>query len=365
MSETRLGEFGGCSRRQFVGGLSALGASLLFRAQKSAAQASSRGRRIDVHHHFGSPTWVKADTVGGGNNPWRQWSPARALEAMDQGGVATAMLSVTTPGVWLEDRKFQNLKAAVALARENNEYAARLASDHKGRFGAFVATPLPNVDAALREIEYGLDTLKFDGVGVMTSYGDRWLGDPSFTPVLEELNRRKAVLYVHPTAANCCYELVPQINASTIEYGTDTTRTIMALLVSGAAERFPDMRFIFSHAGGTMPFLIPRIIGRNMKVGPDGLISLSASDPARETGPERLALLRRFFYDTAQQANPVALGALRKVVPASQIVFGSDYPYATMLEHATGVRECGVFKPAEVEAIEYGNAQKMFPKFKT
>jgi predicted TIM-barrel fold metal-dependent hydrolase len=299
------------------------------------------------------------------NNPWKDWTPEGSLEAMDEAGVTTAMASLTTPGVWLADRNFENQEAARALARACNVYGAEMASDHRGRFGIFAALPLPDIDGSLAEIEYALDVLKLDGIGVMTSYGDRWLGDETFAPVFEELNRRKAVIFVHPTIPNCCVGLIPQVGPSIIEYGADTTRAIMSLLVTGAADRYRDVRLIFSHAGGILPFQISRITGRRLAVGADGLICEPSNSSWRDSGRARLELLRRFYYDTAQQANPVAMGALRQVVPASQIVFGTDYPYTSILDHVTGLQESGVFSDDELRAIDYENALTMFPKYGT
>ena len=323
--------------------------------------------RIDVHHHFVPPKWMTATAralKNDSNNPWGDWSPEMSLEAMDRGGVTTAMASITPRSVWLEDSKFENVDAARAVARECNEYGAELAATHPGRFGIFAALPLPNVEGSLTEIPYALDELKLDGISVLTSYGTRWLGDEAFASVFDELNRRKAVVFVHPTVPDCCAGLVPKVGPSTIEYATDTTRAIMSLLVSGTAARCPDVHFIFSHAGGTMPFLIPRIVGRQLVINSaDGLVAFPANDSTRNSGPERLALLRRFYYDTAQQANPVAMSALRMVVPASQIVFGTDYPYTSILDHVTGLHESGVFSDEELRAIDFGNAVKMFPQY--
>lgn len=301
----------------------------------------------------------------GGNNPWKDWTPGKSLDAMDCAGVTTAIASLTTPGAWIMDGKFYDRDAARALARECNEYGARMTSDHRGRFGIVAALPMPDIEDSLTEIEYALDVLKFDGIGLMTSFGDRWLGDAAFAPVFEELNRRKAVVCTHPTTPNCCAGLIPKVGPSTIEYGADTTRAIMSLLVTGTADRYPQIRWVFSHAGGTMPFLISRIVGRQLAMGADGLISLPAGESSRNSGPARLAQLRRFYYDTAQQANPVAMAALRRVVPASQIVFGTDYPYTSILEHVTGLQESQVFGPDELRAIDGENALTLFAKYRT
>ena len=151
---------------------------------------------------------------------------------MDKAGVATSITSITTPGVWIGDNA-----QGRRVARECNDYAARLVVDYPGRFGMFAALPLPDIDASLREIEYGLDVLKADGICLFTSYRDKWLGDPAFEPVMAELNRRKAVVYTHPEAPLCCRNLIPGINEAVIEYGTDTTRAIARLLFSGTAQR--------------------------------------------------------------------------------------------------------------------------------
>src|SRR5688572_33366381 len=167
------------------------------------------------------------------------------------------MLSITAPGVW-----FGDAQEARALAREMNDYAAaKMVSDYKGRFGLFAVLPLPDVDGSLREIEHVFDTLKADGVGLLTSYGNQWLGDKAFVPVFEELNRRRALVYVHPTDAACCPNLVPGVAAQMLEYPTDTTRTIASLIVSGTASRTPDVRYVFSHAGGTLVAIAGRFLG--------------------------------------------------------------------------------------------------------
>ena len=173
---------------------------------------------------------------------------------MDQGGVATAVLSLPHPvGIWPED-----LEQGRRMAREWNEYMAQMARDHPGRFGVFAALPILDIDGSLAEAEYALDTLGADGIGLMTNIGDQWLGDPHYWPLFEELNRRKAVVYTHPQAPTCCSNIIPEINDSVVEYASDTSRAIAKLLFTGAAAKFPEIRFIFSHGGGTMPFIAER-----------------------------------------------------------------------------------------------------------
>ena len=189
--------------------------------------------RIDVHHHHASPAFV-AEIVARttGQQPLIDWTPSRSIEEMDRAGVQAAMASVAPPGVWFGDDG-----AARALARETNEYAARIAADHPGRFGVFAALPLPDVEGSLAEIAYAFEVLKADGIGLMSSVGDRWLGDKAFAPVMDELNRRSAIVYVHPTVASCCRNLIPEVPDHLIEFATDTTRTIASLMLTGTAHR--------------------------------------------------------------------------------------------------------------------------------
>ncbi len=344
---------GSSPRRKFLAGVAALGASALIPGRRSEAQAPAAvpgtPHRIDVHHHLAPPRYI-AELAPKQilQPPTRNWTPARSLEDMDRAGVATAITSITTPGVWFGDSA-----ATRRLARECNEYAARLVVDFPGRFGAFAAMPMPDVESSLREIAYALDTLKADGVGLFTSYGDKWLGDPAFTPVMEELNRRKALLYTHPTAATCCRNLVPDIPPPVIEYGTDTTRTIASLVFSGTAARFPDIRFIFSHAGGTMPFLTERFTRLPL-----------ANKELESRVPKGVVYeLRKFHYDTAQAAHPMALASLLKLVPVSQVLFGTDFPFRNSEDHVKGLIDYG-FNASDLRAIDRENTLRLLPRLK-
>jgi predicted TIM-barrel fold metal-dependent hydrolase len=334
------------NRRKFITGAAAMAAVGLGKPRSAAAQTTevTKPYRIDVHHHLSPPTYIAASNVSNFGDPlMKNWTPEKSLGDMDKAGVAVAMLSVTTPGL-----NFTSGEAARKLARECNDYAARLVADHPGRFGCFAAVPLTDIDGSLQEIAYALDTLKADGIGLMTSYGD----DPSFLPVMEELNRRRAVVYTHPTVANCCVNLVKTQQPGMIEFGTDTTRTIADIVFSGNALKFREIKWIFSHAGGTMPFLIERFV-RNPLVNPK----------AKATVPDgTLAELKRFYYDTAQTSNKGSMSALAAIIPASQIVFGTDFPYRTSIDHVKGLRDAGVFTDAQLMDIERGNALKLLPR---
>jgi predicted TIM-barrel fold metal-dependent hydrolase len=294
---------------------------------------------IDVHHHIAPPAYIAQGGAGVGA-PLKTWSLAKSLEDLAQGGVARAIVSVTQLAKHIAGDEQRR-----TLARNCNDYAAKLVADHRGKFGMFTVLPLPDVDGTLREIEYGLDVLKADGVGMYTCYHDKWMGDPAFDPVFAELNRRKAVIYVHPSVPDCCLNLMPGVADSTIEFGTDTTRAITKMVFSGTSRRFPDIRVIWSHAGGTMPYLIERFVR---------MAKMKEYAPLLPEGfmPEA----RRFFYDTAQVANHTTLTCAREVIPDSHFVFGTDFPYRTSREHIAGLEACGVFDSAQLDAIARGNA---------
>jgi predicted TIM-barrel fold metal-dependent hydrolase len=307
-------------------------------------------QRIDVHHHFAPPAWLEA--VQG--RPLLQaanssWSARKSLDDMERGEVAAAVLSITNPGLW-----FGEGAASAQLARACNEHAAKLVSEYPGRFGFFAAVPLPDVDAALAEIEYACGALRADGIGLFTSYGDIWLGHPRFVPVLAELERRAALVHVHPTAADCCRELgyAPGLSPAAIEYGTDTTRAIAGLCFSGDARRFPSIRWIWSHAGGTLPFLAGRLE--------------NAASAFRAQLPDGLAAeLRRFHYDVAGAANAGALASLLQLVKADRILFGTDFPPGgTAAGVAQALREVDLFGAAELRAVERDNALRLLPRLK-
>jgi predicted TIM-barrel fold metal-dependent hydrolase len=368
-------------RRQFLGGVAALGAGMLAagcQQQSSPAPASSAvpaasvlpnpPRLIDVHHHFGSPGWIKRLRVDQAlNRSWDDYTPAKDIELMDKAGIATAIVSPTTPGVWLVDGYGANARPkpgvpkqtvaeARVMTRELNEFGAKMMNDYKGRFGVMAALALPDIDGSLKEIEYCLDTLKVQGFGIMTSHGNHWLGDPLFTPVFEELNRRKAIVYTHPTAAPCCRDLIPGLGPTAIEYHTDTTRAVMSWISSGSAKRFPDVRWIHSHGGGTIPILAGRILGGD-------------SNLAEEPKPDStLYFLRKYYYDTRHIDNQASSVATKRMFGASQLLFGYvDIPNPNaMYDGVTEFKkleDTGEFTAEELRGMARGNALTLFPEF--
>jgi predicted TIM-barrel fold metal-dependent hydrolase len=336
------------TRRALLASLSAAGVYARF---APAQTPSSPSGLVDVHHHFIPPFWFEEVTnhisrQGGGRivPNWYGWTEQRALDRMDETGVATAMVSISAPGVW-----FGDVAQGRRLSRETSLYAAQMRQRHPQRFGFFAALPLPDIEGSLREIEYAFDQLNADGVVLMTSYGDRWLGDPSFDAVMEELDRRAAVVYVHPGSPACCSRLMSYVPPFLTEFTQDTNRTITSLLFSGQLARRRRIRFIFSHAGGTIPMLAGRIAQLSTSVP-----QLAAAAP---DGVE--AELRRLFYEVANSANRPAMAALLSLVPATQVMFGSDFPLVPI--EATQAKLPGLgLSSDDLVAISRGTARRLF-----
>jgi predicted TIM-barrel fold metal-dependent hydrolase len=338
-----------------MGALAAAGASVALRADKSlAAPAEAPSpRRIDVHHHCFPKDWFarrRAEILGSSdNNPsiMTGWTPQRSVDQMDMYGIRTGMASIGNPGVW-----FGNVQEGRDLARSANEYMAQMARDFPGRFGVFAALPLPDPDGCLKEIEYACDTLKVDGFHLLTSYGDKWPGDPAFAAVFDELNRRKTVVFVHPTAPNCCMKLQPGVAASIGEFPFDEMRSIMSLLYGGTFSRCPDIRFIFTHAGGPVPVLAKRMEQQ-----------LRHPEVARNVPKGVAYALTQLYFDVANSTiSTGAIEALRTIVPDSQILFGTDFPYIPIVKTVDGL-DALRFPPALKAGVDRGNAAALFPKF--
>jgi len=332
------------TRRAFIGAVAAAGATALMPAARSLGQGAPGKGRLDVHYHVFPP-----ETLAASRNPAQAgWTVARAIDELDRNGIATGLAS-------------SGSTLPVDQARAFNEFATRLGRDHPGRFGLFAALPLPDIDASLKEIEHALDVLKADGFGLVTSYGDLWLGDPKLRPVFAELNRRKAVVYVHPTDAPCCVNLsywTPPVAGSWIEWPMHTARAILSLMLNRVMLEFPDIRFIFAHDGGAMPMLIGRIAGFAQSARADFREKFRDIFPA---GVE--AEYRKLYFDTAQGYYPVNMEAMRKLVPDEHILFGTDYPYFSIAASVTGIHQLGL-PPALLRAIERENAQALFPRWR-
>jgi predicted TIM-barrel fold metal-dependent hydrolase len=335
----------GVSRRQILAAGAGLGVAVAGIAGKGFAQGNPQ--RIDVHHHVVPPSWLNAmNLIGRSNPPLLNWSVQKTLEDMERGGVTTSIVSPTTPQVTPLGKE-----AAVRIAREANEYGKKLMADHPGRFGVFATLPLPHIEESLKEIAYAFDTLQVDGIGMMTNYGDKWLGYAYFDPIWQELNRRKATVYTHPTDANCCVNLVQGLPPSALEWGTDTTRTIANLVFSGSSQRFRDINWIFSHGGGALTSFAERLLVQMVNTPPYG---------GQFTRDRVQAELNRFYYDTAQVSLMGTLAALAKLVPVSQIVYGTDFPYRTAADHTRGV--ASVFSGDDLNKVNRENALRLLPR---
>ena len=345
----------GCcmGRRQFLAGGLAAATTLPARRVFAQAPAVKTTKRIDIHHHFLPPAYIKEEheriNFGHGAvsaNQLLTWSPSRSLEQMDANGISTAIVSVSTPGPW-----FGDVAAGRRLSRMWNDYAAEQIRNYPGRYGLFAVIPLPDTEGSLKEIEYALDTLKADGIGLLSSYDGKYLGDPAFAPVFAELNRRKAIVYTHPTTSACCSSVQPGIPPQAIEYPFETTRTISSILVNGTVFNNPDIRWIFSHGGGATPMLAGRMVetlGRHpnaAKVMPNGV----------------LAELRRLYYDTASADTEGSMAALRVMAPLNHILYGSDYPFVKVAEGVKHLQE-NEMSDADRAAIDRGNAIALLPR---
>jgi predicted TIM-barrel fold metal-dependent hydrolase len=345
------------SRREFLKMMGTAGtAAALQRATRLLAQTTNtrvnkltaRGGAIDVHHHHQPPALAGGGRGGRGGQP--PWTPTLSIEQMDKFGIAAAILSTTQMG----DILYDGTPKGRAAVRTANEYAAKLVQEYPKRFGVFAAVPLPDVEGSLKEIEYAFDTLKCDGVGIYTNdNGDRWPGDPYFEPMFQELNRRKAIVFIHPLAPKCCRNLNVGVPFNMSEFDFDVTRCVTSLLANGTLHRYPDVRFIVPHSGGTLPVLSGRVQNRypndakHAEYVPNGV----------------WAELRKLYYECAHATFPAPLAALTKFVPESQLLFGTDFspePIETTVDQlpASGLSQ------QTLQALERGNAERLFPRFK-
>jgi 6-methylsalicylate decarboxylase len=337
-------------RRRFLQGAAVLGtAAMATTSQADAQQAGTMksGMHIDVHHHYTSPALLAMMKGRRTNQVFNEgWTLQKSLDAMDAANIQKAVVSTSDPGVF-----FGDYDAARVLARNCNEYQARMMSDHPTRFGIFTTLPMPDVDNTLAEIAYGLDILKAHGVGMMTSYGTQYLGDPAFTPVMEELNRRRAVVFVHPLEPACCTNVLPGIADVIVEYGNETSRTIASLLFNGTTARFPDIKFIFSHGGGTVPYLVTRF--QRAYAGSPAMMKLSPGGA--------VPAIQKLYFDTAQAWNPYTLSALTRLMPQDHILLGTDFPAGSPVDAVKGLADFGL-SPSSLQDIEQNNAIRLMPR---
>jgi len=310
--------------------------------------------RIDVHHHVLPEFYIEAQKSAGITSTayrgFPDWTPQHSLDVMDNESIAASVLSFTSPGIWYGD-----IDQTKSLAQRCNDYLATLAQDHPRRFGGFGFLPLPDIDAAIAECGRALDELNLDGITLLTSIDDKYIGHPDFEPLYAELDRRKAVVFIHP-----CYPPGTEadgwdIPRMLIDYPFETTRVAVNLILQGVVQRYPDIKFILSHSGGTLPFLAHRvaIFDKDM--------------PFRDNYPEgAMAYFRKFWFDTALSGHPVPLVGLTGIADKSRILFGTDYPYIStdkVTAESNGFDSWDGFTDAERAAVNRGNAEVLFPRF--
>jgi predicted TIM-barrel fold metal-dependent hydrolase len=322
---------------------------------KNAGETTMTGTgRIDVHHHVLPEFYIEAQRdagiTGSAYRGFPEWSPEHSLSVMETEKIATSILSFTSPGIW-----FGDIEQTKALARQCNDFLAGLAVDHPGQFGGFAFLPLPDIDAALAETARVLDDLKLDGITLLTSVDDKYIGHPEFEPLYAELNRRKAVVFIHP-----CYPPGTEadgwsIPRMLIDYPFETTRVAVNLIFNGVTERYPDIKFILSHSGGTLPFLAHRVA------------IFDKSTPFQDNYPDgALAYVKRFWFDTALSGDAVPLAGLTGVADPSRILFGTDYPYISpnvVTAETDGFDAWDGFTETQRAGVNRGNAEVLFPRF--
>ena len=354
----------GPSRRRLIQGASLAAGAVLAGAATATpagpAGAAPTGRyRIDLHAHFLPPEYRSAllshghVTIGGYPTP--AWSPDAAIDFMDRWGIEAQALSISDPGVG-----FLRGKEARDMARYCNTYVSRLFTRHGKRFGAFAVLPMPDVAASITELAYALDTLRLDGVVLLSAYHGVYLGDPRFEPLMAELNRRGTYVFIHPAAIPDSAKPGLPLPDFLYEFTFDTTRAVTWLMATGVMNRYPRIRFQLAHAGGTVPFLSHRL----------GVVSQSAVGQAlpkmaRASLLDTKKLISRFYYDTALSASKAAMSAVGAVADRSHIVFGSDWPFSALTfsgggDPAPGLSE--VFTAAQRREVERLNPLTQLPR---
>jgi predicted TIM-barrel fold metal-dependent hydrolase len=341
------------SRRKLLKNLAMAGAAAALPQvdllSQFVSKSTAKGGRIDVHHHHIPPALL-AGLPPGDRGRLGLWTPERSIEQMDKFDIAIAILSMTQMG----DILYDGTEKGNAAVRNGNEYGAKIMAGHPKRFGLFTGVPLPDIDAVIKEMEYGLDQLKADGIGIYTNDNhNRWPGDPYYDPMWQELNRRKAMVYMHPLAPPCCRNLNDSVPTAMNEFDFDITRACTSILANGVLHKYPDVRIIIPHSGGTMPVLAGRIKDR-----------YPADAKHAEYIPNGVwAELKKFYFDIAHASYAMPLAALLKFAPESNILFGTDFS-PEPIESTVNELPASGLSPALMRAIERGNAERLFPRFK-
>jgi len=323
------------------------------------SSGTSMAQFIDVHQHILPDVYVEAvsaEAIGkqGSSGRLPRWSVEDALRQMDTSGIATAITSISSPGLLVQDAT-----VAVPLARACNDFAAELTVRHSGRFGMFTTVPLTDIDSALVEVRYGYEQARADGICLLSNFNGKYLGDPHYWPLYEELDRRNAVVFVHPTSAQHRVD-IEGLSASSMEFTFDTARALASLIFSGCLHRFPGIRFIFSHMGGAFPYIAERI----------GV--LTRNNPRLQTFiPNGIsAELAKVYFDTALSANAVTFAAMAEIAGLNNVLFGTDYPFGPPQPMTSAVDSLRATLLQRGDAadnlhrIARGSAETLFPRFR-
>ena len=234
---------------------------------------------------------------------------------MQHQGVKTAVLSLTAPGACI----IPDPEGQAALARQANDYAASLRDQDPQSFGFFATLPdIKNTSAALTEIKYALDDIRADGVTLFTRYDRCYLGHADIEPIWQELDKRKATVFVHPTYPFDTHMVSPRMPLPLIDFPHETTRAAVDMMTSGTLQKYPNVKVILSHAGGSLPYLISRMLTPLKKTEELGITGFKAG----VTHDQALSTFRSFYYDTALSSSPQVLRTLLDLVPHDHIVFG-------------------------------------------
>jgi 6-methylsalicylate decarboxylase len=308
---------------------------------------------VDLHHHVIPDFYWEASNedgnAAGGINPPR-WSLDSAIAYLDEARIDVAVPSISTPGVHFGDDA-----AARRLARQVNEYLANIKRDRPERFGGFAVLPLPDVDGSLEQIEYALDVLELDGVSVFTNADGSYLGDSRFDPIFAELQRRGAVVFVHPTASPDPIAHTLGLPDTLLDYPVDTSRAIAKLHYSNTFARTPAIKYVFVHAGGTIPYLASRF----------GIVDEMNVIPGAQERGAFADTLPRLYWDTASAFSDPVLHMLRSVTGLGNVVFGTDYPYPHDAISIAGLRQLehtAELDDGERRNLLGGSAARLIPR---
>lgn len=338
------------NRRQVLGGVGSLA---LVSASSFPVMANEAVNRIDIHTHFVPKAYrdglMKANLTAIGRVPFPNWTENGMIAFLDQQKIKKAILSISAPGVY-----FGDLPLARHLAIATNDEILALKERHPGRVGGFATLPLPDIDASLREIER-ISAAGFEGVILLTNYEGVYLGDPKFDPVMEELNKRRVPVFIHPTLPPGD-EIDLTLPPPVLEFVFETTRTMAHMIFSGAIDRYPNIPFIVGHLGGTLPYVSWRL--RIAETSPRDVYA-----KFRERGRTIADYLQGFYYDTALSAAPASLSSLLEIVGSDRILFGTDFPFAPpefITETTSNLEKFKAFSSADLDAITHGNAERLF-----